>query len=140
MDILKMLLGDKLNPVKDVLKDKANMNESQADSFIPQAAQFLLKGWQEHSKKVGGEDVSASANQFLNNLDTQKIAESIAAKIGVSTSQAQTGITVLTPMLISLAEKHKDKLPGILSMLDKFGGSSSLGSMLGGLGSKLFGR
>ncbi|HBF08078.1 MAG TPA: hypothetical protein DHW71_01910 [Gammaproteobacteria bacterium] len=121
--MLEALLGDKLKELKDVLMNQSGFSQKEADDFVPAAAKDFLGTFQEKKDEVNLNNLQATAVKLLESFDV----DSLATKVGIPADQARAGIAAILPILISLAEQHKDKL----EMLNSFMGSS-LGGMLGG--------
>lgn len=124
--MIEALLGGKLTDLTAALTEQSGFSAGEAESFIPEAAKGFLSTFQEKSEGLDLTDLSGSAATLLQSFDIAGLAE----KVGISSEQAQSGITAIMPMLMSLAEQHQDKL-GMLSGL--LGGQGGLGGMLGGL-------
>ncbi len=122
--MLEAILGDKLNELKSVLMNDTGFSKSEADEFVPAAAKDFLKTFQDNKDQVNLDNLQATAAQLLQSFNIQGLAD----KVGISTEQASAGIAAIMPILVSLAEQHKDKI----EMLSSFMGGS-FGGMLGGL-------
>lgn len=132
--MIEAILGDKIRDLKSILMN-TGFSQSEADQFIPAAAKEFLKTFQQHGQKIDIHQMQQAAETLLKAFNI----EGLAAKVGISTTQVQAGITAIMPRLIELAEEHKGTLQAFSSLLgDKQ--NSPLGSMLSGLGGKFFGR
>ena len=135
MSVIQSLLGDQFGNLTSMLTDKLNFSQPQAESFIPEAAKEFLGAYQEKSADLDLSNVSGSASTLLEMININELA----SKVGISEEQVNSGIGMIMPTLLGLAEEHKDKLEGLGSLLSNLEGSP-LGGMLSGIGGKLFGR
>ena len=132
MDMLKELLADKGPEWIRLLVDKAGMQEGQAASFLPAAAQAVAAALQggklDLSSLLGGGGLSS----LLGQLDLGALAGSS----GVDESTARIGLEQLGPELLGAMRDRAGGLDGLLGALG--GGEAGAGGLLGAA-KKLFG-
>jgi len=130
MDIIRKLLGDKFHDLTQSLVN-SGFSTAEAEKFIPVAAKDAVSAYQDNKENVDTTNISETAQTLLSSINLNDLA----VKAGVSPELATKGLTSIMPILLQLAEQHKDKL----SMLSGFG-NSNLGNMLGGFAGKFLGK
>jgi hypothetical protein len=142
--MLETLLNENGTELLAALTGSGGLDANQAESLLPAAlngiGDAVSGGGLDLGSLMGGGGEGITA--LLGKLDIAGIASSA----GLETGQAQTGLTSLIPVVLSLLGNEAGGAEGILSLLGGAGGTSdtsdtsaALGA-LGGIAGKLFGK
>jgi hypothetical protein len=135
MELLENLLKDKGADWIGMLVEKAGMDRSQAEAFVPIAVGAIGKLLQGGQLDVGSLLGGGGAGALLGQLDLG----ALAGGAGVDRSTAEAGVEQLAPEVLG---SLKDRAGGLEGLMGALGGEGSSGDLLGAagsLGKKLFG-
>jgi len=140
--MLETLLKENGTELLAALTGSGGLDTSQAESLLPAALSGIGDavggGELDLSSLMGGGGDGIAA--LLGKLDIAGIASSA----GLETGQAQTGLTSLIPVVLSLLGNKAGGAEGIMSLLGGAGigegGTSDALGALGGIAGKLFGK
>jgi ribose 5-phosphate isomerase RpiB len=136
MDLLKELLSEKGANWIHLLVEKADMQQGQAESFLPAAAQAVAAVLQGGKLDLGALLGGGGMGALLAQLDLG----ALAAAAGVDASTASAGVEQVGPELLSAMRDRAGGLDSLLGALgDGEGGAADLLGTAGSLGKKLFG-
>lgn len=135
--MIEALLKKHSGELIGALTGAGGLDTGEAKSLLPPAisgiGDVLGSGNLDVSKLLG----SGGAAELLGKLDLA----GIAASAGLNEGKAQSGLSSLIPVVVSLLGEKAGGADGLLSMLGRGsgGGSAALGA-IGGIAGKLFGR
>jgi len=137
--MLETILKEHGGELLGAVTNGSSLDASQAEGLIPPAlggiGDALAGGDLDLSSLLGGGGDGVAA--LLGKLDVG----AIAAQAGLDEGQAQSGLTALIPVVVSLLGDKAGGADGLMSMLGGLaGGSGAGGGVLGGLAGKLFGK
>ena len=131
MDI-QSLLAEHLPDLVSKLTQQTNLNEAQAQRFIPEAAQEAVS-----ALGSGGLDLKSLIGGQLGGLLSKIDIGGLATKSGLAEDQASSALESFLPQLLGILQGQKGGLEGVVtSFLGQDGGATGI---LGKL-TNLFGR